>query len=77
VVVVVGLTVTGTPLVAERLPGVMTPVPFENTPVRIVLWPAVMELGLATKLVIFGAGSTVTMRACAMGLPVVGVTVTV
>jgi len=37
VVVVVGLTETAVPLVAARLPGVMTPVPLANTPVNVAL----------------------------------------
>lgn len=53
-VVVVGLTVTPTPLVAERLPGVMTPVPFAKTPVRAAFDPSVMEAGFAVKLEIEG-----------------------
>jgi hypothetical protein len=52
VVVVVGLTVTATPLLAARLPGVITPVPFAKTPVRAALAGAVMEVGFAVKLVI-------------------------
>jgi len=55
-VVAVGLTVTPTPLVAVRLPGVMTPVPFAKTPVRAALDPSLMEGGFAVKLVIEGAG---------------------
>ena len=34
-----GVTLTAVPLVALILPGVMTPVPPENTPVRLVLAP--------------------------------------
>ena len=52
VVVVVGLTLTAVPLVAGRLPGVMTPVPFAKTPVRFVLAPDVIVGELAVKLVI-------------------------
>ena len=51
-----GLTLTPTPLVAVRLPGVITPVPFAKTPVRVALDPFVMEVGLAVKLVIEGGG---------------------
>ena len=53
-VVAVGLTVTPGPLVAGRLPGVMTPVPFAKTPVRVALDPSVMEVGFTVKLVIEG-----------------------
>jgi len=52
----VGLTLTPTPLVAEILPGVMTPVPFAKTPVRVALVPFVMEVGFAAKLLIEGGG---------------------
>ncbi len=52
----VGLTVTPTPLVAGRLPGVMTPVPFAKTPVKIALVPIVTEALFAVKLVIDGGG---------------------
>ncbi len=55
-VVAVGLTFTPAPLVAGRLPGVMTPVPFAKTPVRDALDPTVMEVELAVKLVIEGGG---------------------
>ena len=51
-----GLTVTAAPLMAGRLPGVMMPVPFANTPVRVALDPFVMEVGFAVKLVIEGGG---------------------
>lgn len=50
----VGLTLTPAPLVAAKLPGVITPVPFAKTPVRVALDPAVMVVGLAVKLVIVG-----------------------
>ena len=51
-----GLTLTPTALVAGRLPGVMTPVPFAKTPVRVALDPDVMEVGFAAKLVIEAGG---------------------
>jgi hypothetical protein len=53
-VVVAGLTLTGVPLVAARLPGVIMPAPFEKTPVKLELAPAVMVAGLAAKLAIEG-----------------------
>jgi hypothetical protein len=56
----VGLTGTGVPLVAEMFPGVMTPVPPVNTPVRFALPPVVIEVGLAEKLVMAGAATTTT-----------------
>jgi hypothetical protein len=77
VVVAVGLTLTGVPLVTARLPGVITPVPLANTPVRFELPPDPTVAGLAAKLVIVGAGSTVTVTVPVTGVPVVGVTVRV
>jgi hypothetical protein len=80
VVVAVGLTVTAVPLVAARLPGVITPVPFAKTPVKVALVPAVMVVGLVTKLVIVGggvAGLTVTVAVAVMAVPLAGVTVRV
>jgi hypothetical protein len=53
-VVTAGLTLTAAPLVAGRLPGVITPVPFANTPVRLALPPTVIVAGVAAKLVIVG-----------------------
>jgi len=67
-VVAVGFTVTATPLVAERLPGVMTPVPFEKTPVRDAGDPLVMVLGLALKLEMEGAGVTVIVSFAVAGV---------
>jgi hypothetical protein len=55
-VVVVGLTLTPTPLVTARLPGVITPVPLAKTAVRVVLPPAAIIAGIAPKLVIEGEG---------------------
>ena len=43
------------PLVTAIFPGVMMPVPLENTPVRLVDPPTVIAVGLAVKLVIAGA----------------------
>jgi len=65
VVVVVGLTETAVPLVTELLtvvlPAVITPVPPEKTAVRLELAPALMVAGLAVKLVMEGAATTVTV----------------
>jgi hypothetical protein len=73
-----GLTVTAVPLVAAILPGVMTPVPPEKTPVSVALWPAVIVVGLATKLVMTGpAGLTVIVVVDVTAVPLVGVTVSV
>jgi hypothetical protein len=60
-VVTVGLTVTATPLVAARFPGVITPVPPLKTPVNVALCPSVMVLALAVKLVM-DAGGVVCME---------------
>jgi hypothetical protein len=76
----VGLTVTPIPLVAERLPGLITPVPFAKTPVSVAELPAAIVVGFAIKLVIVGggpAGFTVIVAVAVIALPVVGVTVKV
>ena len=76
--VVLGETLTGDPLVAGRFPGVITPVPLAKTPVRLAELPAVIDAGLAVKLVMVGgAGVTVTMTVCVIAVPVAGVTVRV
>ena len=72
-----GLTDTPTPVVAARLPGVITPVPFANTPVSIALPPDEIVVGLATKLVIVGAGFTVMVAVAVTAAPLAGVTVSV
>jgi hypothetical protein len=77
VVVVVGLTLTGVPLMAVRLPGVITPVPPVKVAVRLLLVPLAMVAGLATKLVITGTGTTVTVAVCVIAVPSGGVTVSV
>lgn len=56
VVVAAGVTVTATPLLTVMLPGVMRPVPFENTAVRVALVPLVMLAALAAKLVMAAGG---------------------
>jgi hypothetical protein len=76
-VVAVGLTVTPGPLVAARLPGVMTPVPFAKTPARVALDPVVMLVGLAVKLVIVGAEFTMMVADAVTAVPLAGVTVSV
>jgi hypothetical protein len=73
----VGLTLTGVPLVTGRLLGVISPVPPVNAAVRLLLDPVAMVAGLATKLVIVGAGITVTVTTCVMAVPAGGVTVSV
>jgi hypothetical protein len=58
------------------LPGVITPVPLANTPVRLAVPPAVTAAGAAVKLVMVGAaGVTVTVAACADVPPEAFVTV--
>jgi hypothetical protein len=59
VVVALGVTLTAVPLVAARLPGVITPGPPANIPVRLALAPAVIAVGLTTKLVMV-AGAVVS-----------------
>jgi hypothetical protein len=76
-VVVVGLTLTPTPLVTARFPGVITPVPLAKTAVSVELPPAVIVVGFAPKLVIEGAGVTVTVAACVIATPAEEVTVRV
>lgn len=75
--VAAGLTVTATPVVAARFPGVITPVPPEKTPVSVALPPAVIVVGLATKLVIVGTGFTVMVAVDVTAAPLAGVTVSV
>ena len=77
IVVTVGLTLAGVPLVTARLPGVITPVPLAKTAVRLELAPAVMVAGFATKLVIVGAGTTVTVTVWVTAVPLEFVTVMV
>jgi hypothetical protein len=58
----------------------MTPVPPENTPVRVVLPPAMIVGEAAMKLVIVGggiAGFTVIVAIAVAGVPLAGVTVSV
>jgi hypothetical protein len=76
-VVAVGVTLTAVPEVTLRLPGVITPTPFAKTAVRLALPPAEIAGGVATKLVITGSGSTVTVTVCVTAVPLVGVTVSV
>lgn len=70
-----GLTVTATPLVAGRLPGVMTPVPPAKTAVSVALDPVVIDAGFAVKLVITGftVMVTIAMTAVPAGLVTVRV----
>ena len=61
----------------ERSPGVITPVPPVKTAVRLELPPDATVVGLAVKLVIEGAATTVTEAVCVTGVPAVFVTVRV
>jgi hypothetical protein len=56
VVVAVGLTVIGVPLVTAIFPGVFVPVPLTKTAVSVALDPASIAAGLAAKLVMEGGG---------------------
>jgi hypothetical protein len=76
-VVVVGLTLTGVPLVTARLPGVIIPVPLAKTAVRLELPPAVIVAGAATKLVTVGGGFTVIVVVAVTTAPLEEVTVRV
>jgi hypothetical protein len=76
-VVAVGLTLSGVPLVTGMLPGVITPVPFAKTPVKLALPPGPTVVGLATKLVMVGAASTITLVVAVTAAPTGGVTVRV
>jgi hypothetical protein len=76
-VVVAGLTLTPTPLVTARFPGEITPVPLAKTAVRVEFPPAIIAAGFARKLVIEGAGATVTVAVWVIAVPVEGVTVRV
>ena len=62
-------------------PGVITPVPPLNTPVRLAEPPAVIVVGLAMKLVIVGAAGpvefTVTVAVCVTATPTEFVTASV
>ena len=49
------------PEVAERLPGVMTPVPALKTGVNVILDPRLRDELLAVKEVATGAATTVTV----------------
>jgi hypothetical protein len=55
-----GPVLTPIPTVTGPMPLSMLPVPLTKTAVKVVLWPALMLVGLAVKLRIDGSGSTVT-----------------
>ena len=68
VVVAVGVTLTGVPLVTGMLPGVITPEPPLKTAVRLELDPDAMVAELAAKLVI-DAGVTLVVVVCELEPP--------
>ena len=71
------MMLTGVPLVTLMLPGVMTPVPFENAAVKLVEFPTVMVAGDDTKLAMEGAGTTFTVAVAVTAVPARFVTVSV
>ena len=77
VVLAVGVTMTGVPLVTAMFPGVIMPVPPVNAAVRLELLPEATVEGLAEKLEITGTGSTVTVAVAVTAVPLEGVTVSV
>jgi hypothetical protein len=77
VVVTVGFTVRTLPLVTAPMPLSIDPVPFTNVGVKVAGAPAVIVVGLATKLLIEGAGTTVTVAVAVTNAPAVFVTVKV
>lgn len=77
VVVAVGEMVIGAPLVADPTPLSILPVPRVNTAVSVVEAPEVMVVDPATKLVIVGAGTTVTVAVAVVVSPAVLLTVRV
>ena len=64
VVVVVGETLTGVPLVTAPTPLFTLPVPPLNTAVKVVELPDVIVAAAALKLVATGAGKTVSVADC-------------
>jgi hypothetical protein len=63
--------------VTERLPGETTPAPPVKTALRLKFVPLSIVAGLAVKLVMAGAGLTVTVAVWVMAVPTEGVTVKV
>ena len=58
----VGLTLTGVPLVAAMLPGVITPGPPLNAGIKLELDPASMVEGLPAKPLISGGGPVLVVE---------------
>jgi hypothetical protein len=76
-VVLDGVTWTALPLVAEPTLLSIEPLPPENTPVSVVDFPGVTADAPAVKLVIVGAGTTVTVTVAVIEVPALFVTVSV
>jgi len=76
-VVDVGETFTGVPLVTAIAPGVIEPVPPVNTAVSVVELPVTIVANAGVKLVIAGAGTTVTIAVNVVVAGVVAAFVTV
>jgi hypothetical protein len=77
VVVEAGAMVTGVPLVTAPMPLSMLPVPPAKTAVRVVELPETMVAEPGVKLVIDGAGTTVTVTVAVVVAGVVAPFVTV
>ncbi len=80
-VVAEGVTIIPVPLVTVMSPGVITPAPLAKTPVNVAVPPALIEVGLAVKLVMVGDagfdGVTATVVVIVAGTPAEFVTVRV
>jgi hypothetical protein len=77
VVVTVGEMVIGVPLVTAPTPWSTLPVPLPNTAVSVVVFPETIVADPGVKLVITGAGTTVTVACLVTVAPPVFVTVRV
>lgn len=62
--VAVGETVTAVPLLTAPTPLLTLPVPLLNIPVKVVEDPEVIVAAAAVKLVMLGAGTTVSAAVC-------------
>ncbi len=77
VVVATGEMFTGVPLVTAPTPLLMLPAPPLKTAVRVVVFPETIVEAPGVKLVIAGAGTTVTVTGLVTAAPAVFVTVRV
>ena len=77
VVVATGEMLTGVPLVTAPTPLSMLPVPLLNTAVSVVEFPETIVANPGVKLVIVGAGTTVTVACLVTDAPAELVTVSV